>query len=190
MILSNRGRTVHYFSRLFAYSLGPPSPRYYVPYGMKFSRLFFHDPPKFDHVKLNSRKSIDTEVYYFFYMNGSPQVAIFYLHFFTMTKSLRRHHLLLDRYHRKNLFGATLNATNLWSAKMKTLRKFQIMWYTFIVQNSNLTILHVVCKTFWAVLYHLSLKISKFLSSLGFSACNVLLFACSNKKINWVLRVI
>ena len=110
MILSNRGRTVHYFSRLFAYSLGPPSPRYYVPYGMKFSRLFFDDPPKFDHVKLNSRKSIDTEVYYFFYMNGSPQVAIFYLHFFTMTKSLRRHHLLLDRYHRKNLF-ARLNAT-------------------------------------------------------------------------------
>ena len=158
---------------------------------MKFSRLFFDDPPKFDHVKLNSRKSIDTEVYYFFYMNGSPQVAIFYFTLFyydeesEATPSFTR-----PISPQKFVRNTKRNAKNLWSAKMKPLRKFRVMRYTFIAQNSNLTILHVVCKTFWAVLYHLSLKISKFLSSLGFSACSVLLFACSNKKINWVLRVI
>ena len=107
MFLSNRNRTVHYYTRLFAYSSRPPSPRYYTVWHEIFAVMFFDDPPKFDNVQLNSRKSIDTELYYIFYMNGSPQTAIFYLHFFTMTKSLGRHHLLVDRYHRRKFVRNT-----------------------------------------------------------------------------------
>lgn len=100
MFLSNRSRTVHYYTRLFAHRG--------IPYGTKFSRLCFSMiPQNLIMYKLNSRKSIDTEVYYIFYMNGSPQIAAFYLHFFSMTKSLRRHHLLVDRYHRKKFVRNT-----------------------------------------------------------------------------------
>ena len=110
MFLSNRSRTVHYFTRLFAYSLGPPSPRNYTVWHEIFE-VDFRWSPKICSCKIKlSQEHRHRGLLLFFYMNGSPQVAIFYLHIFTMTKSLRQHHLLLDRYHRKKLF-ATLNAT-------------------------------------------------------------------------------
>ena len=158
---------------------------------MKFSRLFFDDPPKFDHVKLNSRKEHRHRgLLFFLHEWESARCDFLFTLFYYDEESEATPSFTRPISPQKFVRNTKRNAKNLWSAKMKPLRKFRVMRYTFVVQNSNLTILHVVCKTFWAVLYHLSLKISKFLSSLGFSACNVLLFACSNKKINWVLRVI
>ena len=158
---------------------------------MKFSRLFFDDPPKFDDVKLNSRKEhLHRGLLLFLHEWESARCDFLFTLFYYDEESEATPSFTRPISPQKFVRNTKRNAKNLWSAKMKPLRKFRVMRYTFIVQNSNLTILHVVCKTFWAVLYHLSLKISKFLSSLGFSACNVLLFACSNKKINWVLRVI
>lgn len=153
--------------RLFAYSPGPPSPRNYTVWHEIFE-VVFRWSPKICSCKIKlSQEHRHRGLLLFLHEWESASCDFLFTHFYYDEESEATPSFTRPISPQKSVRNTKRNAKNLWSAKMKPLRKFRVMRYTFIVQNSNLTILHVVCKTFWAVLYHLSLKISKFLSSLG-----------------------